>query len=79
MSKAVEQVFDRSRKIVGVERSDATAFKADNNARCAFFFSLCCAAQCWRLVTLSDGVRYKTVSFKQGFAGIGEKFFEVLR
>lgn len=55
VSKAIEQVFATPGEIIGVEGSDAVADKADASAANAFFFSLPCSLQCWRLVTFKLG------------------------
>jgi hypothetical protein len=57
VSKAVEESLARSRKVVGVEGSDAVAFKADDNAVQALFFSFNCSVQCWRSMWFKLGAR----------------------
>jgi hypothetical protein len=62
VAAAVKQVFDTSGKVVGVEGSHPMPCKADDSAANARPCSWCWAAQCWRFVTLRDGVRYFTVN-----------------
>ena len=55
MTEAVEQIFATSGEVVWIEAAYSVSDKADASAWKAFCFSLCCAAQCWRLVTFKLG------------------------
>lgn len=57
VSEAIKQVFDTSGKVIRVKGSHPFSRKADDNARHAFFFSICWVVQCWRFVSFKETVR----------------------
>ncbi|MEM6885442.1 MAG: hypothetical protein AAF571_10450 [Verrucomicrobiota bacterium] len=61
VAQAVEQVFATAGIVVRILESDAVACNADLNAFHVFPFCWYCFAQCWRLVTLSEGPTYSGI------------------